>query len=52
MRERLQVGTETRSTLQILTPFQALKAAFPILILALLEVRGAKTEAALFIMFC
>ena len=24
MRERLQVGTETRSTLQILTPFQAL----------------------------
>ena len=28
------------------------KAAFPILILALLEVRGAKTEAALFIMFC
>ena len=24
MKERLQVGTETRSTLQILTPFQAL----------------------------
>ena len=29
MKERLQVGTETRSTLQILTPFQALSDRHP-----------------------
>ena len=42
MKERLQVGTETRSTLQILTPFQALVMIVESAIVTAVTAKGAQ----------